>query len=183
MIQILWSRRSHDVRVAFAWGLAGAVLLFSLAGCSLFSASAVGDALDKPVVQLAGNWWSDGTFRVIRRDPDSVAQLWQNQDGPYALLPFTRLTGILPETAAALDEKCRELAGNGLAFWLGWRLRSPNPFPAGPVCFSGEPHSDAEVAEQCAAIRSRGRRLVMAWNRADEFVFACKEPWAARSGA
>ena len=50
MIQILWSRKSHDVRVAFAWGLAGAVLLFSLAGCSLFSASSLGDVLDKPTI-------------------------------------------------------------------------------------------------------------------------------------
>lgn len=53
MIQILWSRKSHDVRVAFAWGLAGAVLIFSLAGCSGFSALASGQstidgALDKP---------------------------------------------------------------------------------------------------------------------------------------
>ena len=180
MIQILWSSKYKGIHQSVFWGLVGTALLFSLVGCSLFSEqSTVGRELkliiQEPIV-LKGNWWSDGTYRVNRRNPNSVAQMWADQEGAWALMPFTEMTGLPPETGTALDEKCRVEARNDLAFWLGWAMNLPNPFPQKYVCFSGVPHSDIEIGEVCASIFSRGRPLVMAWNKAKEFEYACREP-------
>ena len=180
MIQILWSSKYKGIHQAVFWGLVSTALLFSLVGCSLFSEqSSVGKELGFIVQEplaLKGNWWSDGTYRVNNRNPDSVMQLWADQNGPWTLMPFTKMTDLLPATAAALDERCQAQFKNDKAFWLGWAMSLPNPFPQGPVCFSGVLRSDVEIEQACARVLSRGRPLVMAWNKAKEFEYACREP-------
>ena len=168
MLQVLWARKHSGFRRALLWALAGAALVLFPAGYSTSWAAGAS--------QLDGNWWSDGTYRVDGRNPDQVARLWNDQRAPFSVQPFTELNGLTPETGAALDEKCRAEFGSPIAFWLGWVLRPPNPMPVAKLCFNGRPSDDKTVRANCALLWSRGRPMVMAWNRPAEFAFACKEP-------
>lgn len=125
--------------------------------------------------RINGNWWSDGSYRVDRRDPQSMQQFWHDRAGDMELLTVGELHAILPETIAALNAKCRA-ASTPTSYWLGWKMRRGNPMPVGIVCFRGRPMTAQEVAQACARLMSRGRVMEMAWRRPDEWTFACREP-------
>ncbi|HKI98408.1 MAG TPA: hypothetical protein VKB51_08050 [bacterium] len=129
----------------------------------------------QPPRPLAGNWWSDGSYRVKRLDPASVKQFWYDQRGELELLPVTELHAMLPETLAGLDANCRA-EGGPESFWMGWAMRSGNPFPAHGVCYRGRAMTISEVTTACARLQSRGRTLIIAWHRPDERTYACREP-------
>jgi hypothetical protein len=135
-----------------------------------------------PPQPLAGNWWSDGTYRVDRRDPRSVKQYWHDQDNELELWPVSALHALEPDTIHRLDEKCRA-SSTPEAFWMGWKMRRGSRFPLGLICYRGRPLSEAEVTAACARVWSRGRPLVPAWHRPELRTYACREPEPPRERA
>jgi hypothetical protein len=145
-----------------------ATLVLLLAACTPAPQAA-------PATRLKGNWWSDGSYRVDRRDPISLRQYWHDQDTDIELLPAAGLRGIDAGTVSSLNAKC-QAANAPDAFWLGWRMRRGQHNPLGIVCGKGGVLSAEEVAIACARVASRGHPLVPAWHKPEEHTFACREP-------
>lgn len=164
-------------RILLPWGLLLAMLL-AWSGCSTTQAPPPAPtSLRHPpeAYRINGNWWSDGSYRVNRRDPESIEHYWRDQDNDLELLPVSALHGMLPETINSLDAKCRAQS-TPAAYWLGWKMRRGNPWPLGIVCFRGRTMTRAEVVEACARLTSRGKVMETAWRHPDEWTFACREP-------